>query len=571
MSFILFYFYYFMNPINNTNTSNSTSNFNTDSVNSHGIVLSTRPVTTHAMKPAGDSALSDDQDPIHEQAWTLSDMLERFSFKATYPWLGTQTSHTVLANLRIPQDLLVNTITSTPFQAFTYWRGDVELRPQVTATPFHQGMVVCAFIPLCSDTQTLAIVSNFAALTANPCIYLFPNTNTAGILKIPFNSPYKYLDLTAPVNSFSGTLGRFVIVVFNPIQFAAGSSDTASVSLFSRFVNNKFKVPRISTVQGPFMQAVPQSGAARAKVKETATNVSGGLISKMVDKILPENAITDTLLPMLATLLDKPTDPNQQPVAIQMVGRMNFHDGVEHIDKLVVDPSQMYESDSCTFGTHADEMSIDYLKKRFTYLGSFNVATSDDPGKVLASVPINPLPSTLLVNKQNKVSLLEYLSIPFAYWRGGITFKLVVVATSLQTLKLFAAFNFNQYAPPSTMPLNVATSQYGEAFEINQGTNTIEFTVPYVSNTEYKFAPTGNTYNSLNSIGYLNFVVLNRLVAPSNTPIAITINVFIAGAEDFELSTLTYTNDFISAVPQSSEVAPHSTKVKLNCLKPLTN
>lgn len=540
-----------MEPINpstiiNSQTNALASSSRTDQESSHGVVLSTRPITSVSQRVGMNSSKTADQDIIQEIPWTLTSMLERFSFKASYPWNSSQAPHTIIASLSVPSDLVVNTITSTPFQVFNYWRGDVEVRFQVTGTPFHQGMLAAVFIPLSAEPQSDTIISNFSSMSVNPTSYLFPNANSNAVMAIPFNHPSQYLDLTLPTDY----LGRIYIVVFNRLRLAAGASDTVTVSLFSRFLNSEFKVPRLS---GSTLFATPQS---KDLVKSKISHVTSGLISSMVDKVLPHNVITDTLMPMMSSLFDKPTDPNQQPVIPQLTNRMNFRSGVEHIDKLVTEPTQIFESNNLTFGTDNDEMSLAFLKTRYSYLGTFTVTTNNAIGDVVASIPLNPFPNTITLNSQNQIPLLSYLSIPFSFWRGSLTFKIQIVATSLQTLKLFAAFNFNTFTNPASLPLNEATSQYGEAFEINQGTNEIEFTVPYVSTTPYKYVPTGNVYSPNDTIGYLNIVVLNRLVAPSNTPTQIEANVFIAGGNDFELSTLSGTNNFLSAVPQSSDITP---------------
>jgi len=230
-----------------------TNNFNnTDSENSYGVVLSTRPITAYSQKPGANSTKTPAEDVIQESPWTLTNMLERFSFKSTYDWPSSSISHTVLAKLRVPQDLIVNTITNAPFEVFNFWRGDVETRIQVTGTPFHQGMLAAVFVPLVTEQVNDQILQNFSSMSVNPTVYLFPNANTNAVLKIPYNHFNQYLDLT----DLSQSLGYLSIVVFNKLELAAGASDTVTVSLFSRFLGSEFKVPR-KTSSALF--AIPES------------------------------------------------------------------------------------------------------------------------------------------------------------------------------------------------------------------------------------------------------------------------------------------------------------------------
>lgn len=522
-----------------TITNISHLNNNTTSVESLGIRLTTRPPTSVSNRLGYEHEHKDSDKTIQEHGWTLSNMLERFSFINSYQWTATQSSHSVVAKLRIPQDLIVNKISFTPFDTFTYWRGDVELQIQVTATPFHQGMVAAVFIPLTTNnTAVTNIISNFSALSVNQTCYLFANANTAAVMNIPFNSPQHYLNLaTGGSQSPENALGHLYIVVFNQLQLSASASDTATVSVFSRFLNNEFKVPRLSTTS---------IAIAQSKTRKTHHNV----IAQIADTVLPDMTVADAIDKagdFLSTMLDKPTDVTlQNPAIFQSNGRMNFSRGVEFLDKLSLDPSQIYPVTTETFATHEDEMSYEYLKKKYSYLGSFTFSTTDLPGKVLASFPMNPFPSLLKAGQISQIPLLSYISIPFCYYKGGFTYKLQIISTSLQTGKIFAAFNFGSYTVPTTLGVNNLTSQYGEAFEINQGSNTIEFSVPYVATTPYKRIPTSNVPSEEDSLGYLNFVVLNSLVAPNNTPTSIVINVFIAGNDDYHVSTLSDGNNVTS-------------------------
>jgi hypothetical protein len=91
-------------------------------VNSLGVVLSSRPVTASSKKAGAVVGSRDAQQTISESPWTLNNMLERFSFKGTYPWPSSVPSHTVLQKFRVPQDLLVNNLTLAPFQNFNLAR-----------------------------------------------------------------------------------------------------------------------------------------------------------------------------------------------------------------------------------------------------------------------------------------------------------------------------------------------------------------------------------------------------------------------------------------------------------------
>lgn len=542
-----------MSTINKSNFQQST----VEAPLEYGIRLSTRPVTSVAGRQGPMSKLPSEQDPIKEIPWTLEHMLERYSFKASYPWSTTAASRTVLAKIEIPEDLLVSQITANPFEVFQFWRGDVELQIQVIGTPFHQGKIMAIFFPLLNEALAMDQINtmSFESWMVNPTLHLMPNTNSVGVMTIPYNNIQKYIDLTqSAAPSTVNRLGTLIIVVMNRLELASTASDTVTVSVQSRLMNSEFKVPRVS-------QPITAFGFAQSsivpKIKNTLVHVASGALSKLADTLLPDSIVGDALS-FVGSFLDKPTNPIiAESTRIQPIGRMNFTTGVELIDKLTLQPDHTACSNEHTFGTYVDEMDFEYLKKKETYLGSFIVKTEDPVGKVVASFPINPIPSPITLNAPNFVPLLTFLSLPYAFWQGAISYRFEVVATSMQTCKIFIAETFGSYTPATSLDVNQLTSQYGEAYEINQGTSSVTVTVPYVATTDFKYVPTGNVYSDFDTTGYINVVILNPLVAPSNTPTDITINVYIAGGDDFQLSTLTMHNNMSLGVANSDEaVAP---------------
>jgi hypothetical protein len=481
---------------------------------------------------------------IQEESWNLNKMLERYSFIESVPWPSTQPSHTVLTKLRVPQDLVVNGLTAAPFDNFIYWNGGVKVKFQVIGSPLTQGCVAAFFVPL-TDPAFIEtnILQNFSSVSLNQTVYMFANANTSAEMNIAFNSIQGYLDITdVSATSIINTLGYIYVVVFNQLALSTGTPDNVAVSIFSQFVDNEFKIPRRTAV---------------AKVMAKRTQSSSRVLDGFMKALEPENVIGDAI-DLAASLfgMDNPIDPGiEKTNKIVTTQRMNFGEGVEYIDKLTVQPSKVSEVTSDTFATVMDEMDFDVIKKKYTYLGSFDMKTSNVPGDVLASFPINPCPN-YITNRPNQIPLLQYLSIPYNFWKGSLTYKIQVVSTSMQTAKIFISLNYGEFLPSTPGVLVSTSSQYGEAFEINQGSNTYEFNVPYVSITPELYVPTSNVPSEFNSLGMININVLNNLVAPNNSPTTISFNIFIAAGDDFSLNTLTTGNNLLPyRYPLTDEIA----------------
>lgn len=286
---------------------------------------------------------------------------------------------------------------------------------------------------------------------------------------------------------------------------------------------------------------------AKGMISQGTNNDMLGMIKDAASKAMPVNFLGDAMGYFTGLLgLDNPTIPVNDPsVVIRACGPMNYSVGPEYVEKMTVYPSSMNQVTDENFGTIVDEMDFNYLKKRYSYLGSFEQQKTDTPSTLLYTVPIHPMPFTnpkvvgQTLQSGNVVPLLSYLGLPFRYWTGSLVYKIQVSASSMHTSKIFVAFNYGLYGDPKD--LFDATSQYGVAYEIAQGSNEFEFRVPFVSVTPYKLTCNGQMDSSM-SLGNLHVVVLNSLVAPDSVAPYISFNIFLAGGPDFSYEVLSSCN-----------------------------
>lgn len=503
-----------------------------------GVNVVTRPMGSHSQR-VGAVSLQDNA-IIREPLWDITKWVERPQVIDSNSWTTSFPTGSILASFDIPAGLLVNKFLKAPFTSFKYWRGDIELHLQTSGTPFHQGTIIMAYLPNIRVGSALYtdIVKNFSALTSIQHVILHANTSTSACMSIPFINPNVYIDIDDSSSQHTNSTGSIVIVVFNPLDAASGASTAINVSLVAQLRNSQFKVPRYQA-EGLIEQVFGTSGG------------------KFIQRMLPKNIIADSIDMALGLFgLDRPTSIERM-APMKMIGTnyMNSSVDIDYIDKLTLFPSEMQETSPATFGVADDEMAIDSLKRRFTYVGSFNQTLTDTPGTALASVPLSPMVVPLLTTTsavapflpfENKIPLLEYISLPFKYWKGGLSFKIQVVATSFHNTRIFAAIRYGETgATPSGISLAQATNQYGFAFEVNQGSSEFEFTVPYVAKRHQLLVPGlagASAYNNDNCMGTLSIYVLNELAVSNNVSSTITYNLFIAGASDFSLNTLSHDN-----------------------------
>lgn len=549
----------------------------------HGVQLNSREITSIAerLQYTGDHDMSDAT--IRETPWDLARIVERPTLVTSFRW--TTNVNEVVYRGTIPASVLPIKLAKIPFETFQYWRGDVTLRLQVAGSPLVQGILAMTFVPLVDRAELDSMSWDLSSLSINPTVYLFANTNTHAELRIPFNHFQSYLNTDFPVEPLFATrnqsLGCVVIYVLQPLK-TGGTVTSVNVSLFSILENSQFKVPRLSSTIGqaesgvmsaisslmqvggnllsPIMESVGTH--ARHVVDQVSNETVNGLISTVASKALPMNfigdsidAVGDVLTGALGFLgLDNPTIPTEMGrQVIKTNGSMNYAVGPEHIEKMAIMPSAMSLVTPETFATVTDEMDVDYLYRRYSYLASFTVPVDAVAGSVIWNVPMSPFPTLVtdpttgqsvvpagsIIQKSVWFPLISYLGLPYRYWTGGLKYKFIVSASSMHTCKLYVAFNYGITTNPTS--LLDASSQYGVAIEINQGSNEFEFSVPYVATRPYLEVCRGN--QSVNdSMGVMSVVVMNPLVAPVSVAQTIDVVVFIAGSDDFSYEFLAQMN-----------------------------
>jgi len=567
-----------------------------------GIQLSSRQVTSmgELLLYTGEHDMSDAT--IKEFAWDLSRIVERPTLVTTFSWQMSAPSNILFIGA-VPSTMLSMALSKIPFQSFLYWRGDAVLNLQIAGSPLVQGILGMTFVPLVSYDELQTMVWDYSSLSLNPTVYLYANTNTNAELRIPYNHPQAYLSSNFPdppssMQLIDNNLGFVVIYVLEPFM-SAGSLNSVTVSLFSHLENSEFKVPQLSSTiemkqmasimsaecmimraEGDFissaLSALTSAGSqmldpvmedlghlAKGTLKSVATTTARSLADKMGAKALPSNFIGDAIDMVSNTLggvggdilgllgLDNPTIPTEEGrVIVKGSGNLNAAVGPEYIEKLSVLPSGLSIVTPETFGTVSDEMDVNYLYRKYSYVGRFEIKKTDSIGTVVFGIPLSPMPTFGPYNRpmvgagaivQSTVwfPLISYLGLPYRYWTGGLKYKFLVSATAMHTCKIFVSFNYGA----SAVPVNLldAASQYGTALEITQGSNEFEFSVPYVAALPYLYVSRGTT-NSQNSMGMLYVTILNELIAPDSVPPEISVAVFICGSDDFSYEILAGVN-----------------------------
>jgi hypothetical protein len=538
---------------------------------------------------------------LNEPDWDLDKMLLRENLVAAFQWdltaaVGSEISITGTGSTPtdVPQDLLKNDISATPFLRFQWMKfGTCKVRAQLTGSRFHQGRGLLYFVPTMLPKTYIGAAGQFGPkrATQNQHVFLDPSNGTVVELSIPFRYNKGFIDLV-----FGDVLGQLRFQVLNQLQAASGASTSVEVKIFVSFEDTHFRVPRpggasfenlTSAARANGLELVDarrqKEDALRIKKLEkeltrkaeeikrltprkqesdddiTVVEYESGMFEKggaglgkqldhLVDDLLPRE-VTGAIA---GILLDKPAVTEYpEPLVNKDAQYMSSSRGVEKLERMTLEPSAQYLT-SDQFGDSVDEMDMKFLLKKPVYLETFNWSSTQAVGTTLYTTTVSPthidrVTSYPTTGPGAEPSIMLALANLFTYWRGGFVLIFQMIGTAFHEGRL----DFCNHPGTTTVPstYSAALSQYVNSQTIRNTNNTVEVRIPFHSDTPWKriwqgeplsdIAGTSSTVRSMDFVtGCFSVRVAVPLKNPNNVANNIDVNIFLAAADDFEFHTL---------------------------------
>lgn len=500
--------------------------------------------------------------------FNLQDMVGRRIVNKVYQWSTTQAVGTTIVKLKCPQDLITNFLTSAAFERFLFWRGSMEFDVRVTGMRQHMGRLQMYFVPFVDPAITAQWheKSLMAASSMNP-VYIDAAANPEGILGAPFYNPKTYITLNGLTDPNLDFCGTFIISVQVPLQAADCAPSTIDFNLWVRFPEetNEFHVPlhsnqalttRYNATHSQFYTNLEPQGA-------TTSSVANYVVSygDMDGTTIPQSLKGDDFSGMAsgnsatATPFDRAAR-TWNPFNIIRKYAQNFSNsnGSELVNRLDLNPSNMNVSLRDHFSTDQDEMMMDFLLHKPTWVANIPWPATATPGQSLYSGFIGPMCSLFSSGTDTQVpmtngtilplTMWEYNAMHFAYWRGGMRLRFDIVATQFHVGQLVLTINYG-IPPEADITLEDATSQYAFVFEISNEKRTFEIDIPYVAPTAWMnmcrgpespddVKPGPNWWNNY-FIGSWSLKVVNRLVTVCASPPDAVVVLYYCGSPDFQV------------------------------------
>jgi hypothetical protein len=248
--------------------------------------------------------------------------------------------------------------------------------------------------------------------------------------------------------------------------------------------------------------------------------------------------------------LDKPNDPSTAVRnTIYPIAPISHGTGIDRSVRLGNAPLGSYLEERYS---SSGQLDMD-LYSRVQIPGLVNIflwSTDATVGENLLSIPVLPsycnteaVVDPFLVPNfvRNYNTNLSYFAEMFIYWRMTMIYSLKAYCTQFHAGRLMLTFTPNQrLTPPGS--LSQYTNLPAVYFDI-QGSNISTVAVPFDSSlTRKTYAPWGSTvnrsyYTDQHILGYLDIVVVNRLVAPSNVTPSVEMFLFQSAGPDVEFES----------------------------------
>ncbi len=443
---------------------------------------------------------------------------------------------------------------------FAYVRGNLKLKFVINASQFVYGAVLMSYQPLPAMSPRVVNTGSgtnwFMEYSQRPHVWLYPQNSEGGELTLPFFYNKNWLRITN--NNETINMGKLSLINFTPIQSANGvSTESITIQIYA-FMENVM-------LSGPTL-GVPLQSKDEYKISSTASalgTLAGTL--KNVPAIGPFATATETGFNLLAKGLSAMGFSNPPMIEDQKAYRPTAFPPLASpeisypIDKLTIDPKNELSIDPGLIGLDStDELDIQSIVTRESFLGQGTWSTADAVDKLLFSCKVHPLlwSYDILSNVQGTalhLTPVAWTSLLFKQWRGDLIFRFKFVCSPFHKGRIRISFD-----PQGTSASNIlSTAQsanvvYTALVDLGKD-NDVEFRVPYlqafpfldtmdlgITGTAWQTSPYAfgtQTFNHMEGFdnGYITLRVATELTAPvatSNVPILVSVR----AADNFELA-----------------------------------
>lgn len=493
---------------------------------------------------------------------SISEFFSRPVRVDTFTWNESDTEG--IKNAIFPWKLWAqNQFVRLKLNNYSWFRGDLKVKIQLTASPFYYGMLKVISQPLQSFTPSTILIDSatkyFIPSSTRPHITIIPGQASSYEMTIPFIWPANW------VNAQSGTdfgdLGLLEYVIWSQLRSANGVS-AAGISVVTYCWVENIELSGASV--GYAAQSDEYGDGPISKPASAVAAAAGALVDvPIIGPFATATQIGARAVSSIARIFgftNVPVISDTQPMRNEQFPKLASADIGYPIEKFTTDPKCELSVDPRITGLPSgeDELTVLSLVTRESWLTKATWTTSDLVDKLLFQTRVNPImydieSGTAPAASKLYMTPMAFVSNCFDHWRGTIIFRFHIVASKYHKGRLLISFDPSGYASQN-IGTTLATSGVVHTAIIDIGeTHDVEFHVPFQQATQFlalrpyltsanKNWTTSSTanwnYDGLHDNGFLAMRVLNVLTAPVLTS-TVDVQIFVRAGDDFELANPT--------------------------------
>ncbi len=414
----------------------------------------------------------------------LSEFLSRPVLINSYTWNEADTVGTTV-NIN-PWQLFFNTTSiKNKMTNYAWLKCDLKIKILVNASPFYYGTTLVSYHPLpnfhtqsiTNDTGTRYIIP----YSQRPHVWIYPQNNEGGEMTLPFLWPKNWISTLVNQDFIDmGKLTYFPVVVLQSANGVSGTGVTISTYAWAENV----------VLSGPTTGFVMQSDEYSSKpVSSIATAVSNaaGALSRVpiIGRFMTATQIGARAVASIASSLgfsNPPVIDNAMPMKIQGLPILASPEISYPIEKLTIDPKNELSVDPGIVGLPShDELSIQHLVSKESYLCTFSWASTDSPDALLFNSAVTPVMFDMDGSTTAPIYFtpMGWVSNMFNNWRGDIIFRFRFICTQYHRGRVRIIYDPSGSSAANI--LNTTATQsvvFNEVVDLTKDTN-VEIRVPY--------------------------------------------------------------------------------------------
>lgn len=503
----------------------------------------------------------------------LANFLSRPVLINSYTWNESDAIGTTV-NIN-PWQLFFNTTSiKNKMTNYAWLKCDLKIKIMVNASPFYYGTTLVSYHPLPSfHTQSITNDSGtryFTLYSQRPHIWIYPQNNEGGEMTLPYLWPKNWISTISNQDFIDmGKLTYFPVVALQSANGVAAGGVTISTYAWAE------NVVLSGPTSGFVMQSDEYDMGPVSSVASAISNAAGALSGlPLIGSFMTATKIGASTVASVASSLgfsNPPVIENAMPIKNQGIPQLASPEISYPIEKLTIDPKNELTVDPSAVGLPPnDELSIQHLTGKESYLTTFNWSSVDASDALLFSSAVTPEMFSIDTTATAPMYLtpMAWIATMFNHWRGDVIFRFKFICTQYHRGRVRVIYDPSGSAAANILNQTATQSVvFNEVIDLTKDSN-IEIRVPYQQALAWctTFNPTdaaqvpytvGNATTFKHVPSVTNGMIAVRVVTSLTSPIlASTIQcvVSVRGAENLEFSNPSDVNVRYSYfAPQSEE------------------